>query len=118
MDIGLRVFVGRRSANVSASDIRDETVQEMAQRAMAMARETPEDPYCGLAEPAQLSPVRSADTLELCDPSPEPSPAELQQDAERSEAAARQHKGISQVQSASAGYSVREMHLAASATGS
>lgn len=39
VDLGLRVFVGQRQANVSASDIRPETLQEMALRAVAMARE-------------------------------------------------------------------------------
>ena len=36
-DIGLRVFVGRKSANVSASDTSNRTIEEMAARAVAMA---------------------------------------------------------------------------------
>ena len=40
-DIGLRVFIGRRQAVVSASDSRAETLRAMAERAVAMAREAP-----------------------------------------------------------------------------
>lgn len=113
IDIGLRVFLGQRSATVSASDVRDTTLDEMAVRAVAMAREAPEDAYSGLADASQLSDKRDADGLELEDPSAEPTPADLQQDAIRAEAAAQENSGISQVQSASAGYSARSVHLAA-----
>ena len=112
-DIGLRVFVGQRSANVSASDTSSRTIEEMAERAVAMAREAPEDPYSGLADPDQLSPRRDAEGLELCDPTPEPSPEALQEDAARAEAAALAVKGVSQVQSAGAGYGAQEIYLAA-----
>ncbi|MFK7763550.1 MAG: TldD/PmbA family protein [Roseobacter sp.] len=113
IDIGLRVFLGQRSATVSASDVRDATLEEMAIRAVAMAQESPEDPYVGLAEPAQLGAVADIDALELFDATPEPSPAALQEDAARAEAAALENTEISQVQSASAGYSSRRVHLAA-----
>ena len=114
VDLGLRVFVGQRSANVSVSDTKDSTITEMAERAVAMAREAPEDPFSGLAPASDLSEVRDADVLELADPTPEPSPADLQEDARRAEAAAEAVAGVTQVQSASAGYSAREIHLAAS----
>ena len=80
-DIGLRVFVGQRVANVSSSDVRADSLAIMAERAVAMAREAPEDPYVGLADPSQLAQNRASDWLELYDPTPEPSPAELAQDA-------------------------------------
>ena len=38
-DIGLRVLIGQRQACVSASDISASTILEMAQRAVAMAKE-------------------------------------------------------------------------------
>lgn len=113
-DIGLRAFVGQRSAIVSASDTSARTIEEMATRAVAMAQEAPEDPFAGLAEPGQLSRLRDADALELFDPSLEPSPRILQDDASEAEAAALAVKGITQVQSASAGYGHQEVHLAAS----
>ncbi len=68
IDIGLRVLVGQRQANVSASDTRPQTLTEMAQRAVAMAREAPEDPYIGLADPADLARDWDIAALELADP--------------------------------------------------
>ncbi|PZX47135.1 PmbA protein [Roseinatronobacter thiooxidans] len=113
VDIGLRVFVGQRQACISSSDTRPETLEAMAARAVAMAREAPEDPYAGLAETAQLAMLRSADGLELFDPAPEPDPATLQEDARRAEAAAQAVKGVSQVQSASAAYGSQAIWMAA-----
>lgn len=113
VDIGLRVLIGARQACVSASDTSPTTLQAMAERAVAMAQEAPTDPFIGLAREDQLADMRSADGLELSDPTQEPDPALLQEDAMRAEAAALSHKQISQVQSASAGYSARQIHLAA-----
>jgi PmbA protein len=113
-DIGLRVLVGRRQAVVSASDTRPETVAALAERAVAMAREAPEDPYAGLAEAGQLSERRDAAGLDLVDPAPAPAPEALMRMAEEAEAAALGVAGVSQVQSASAAWSRREMHIAAS----
>ena len=113
VDIGLRVFIGQRQACISSSDTRPETLEAMAARAVAMAREAPEDPYAGLADTAQLAMLRSAEGLELFDPAPEPDPATLQEDARRAEAAAQSVKGVSQVQSASAAYGSQAIWLAA-----
>ena len=74
-DIGLRVFVGQRQAVVSASDTRLETMAAMAERAVAMAKEAPEDPYAGLADPEQLAQNWDVAALELYDPTPEPAPS-------------------------------------------
>jgi PmbA protein len=114
VDIGLRVFVGQRQACVSSSDTKPDTLITMAERAVAMAKEAPEDPYAGLADPSQLATNPATEALELFDPSEEPDPAALQDDATRAEAAALRNAGISQVQSASAGYGRRRIHLAAS----
>jgi len=114
IDIGLRVFVGQRQACVSSSDTKPDTLTQMAERAVAMAKEAPEDPHAGLADPSQLTTSTATEALELFDPSEEPDPAALQEDATRAEAAALRNAGISQVQSASAGYGRRRIHLAAS----
>ena len=113
VEIGLRVLIGRRQACVAASDVSDATRDAMAERAVAMAREAPEDASLGLAEPGQLAAVRDARGLDLDDPSPEPSPAALEDAARRAEAAALAHRGISQVERASAGHGRRRIHLAA-----
>jgi PmbA protein len=113
IDIGLRVLIGKRQACVSSSDIKPDTLRQMAERAVAMAKEAPEDPHAGLADPAQLAQVTDNAALEMHDPAEEPDPAMLQDQAARAEAAALRNAGISQVQSASAGYSRRRVHLAA-----
>ncbi len=113
-DIGLRVFVGQRQANVSASDTRPETMAAMAERAVAMAKEAPEDPHIGLADPDQLARDWDLAALELFDDTAEPAPAALEEDARRAEAAAQAVDGVTQVQSSSAAYGSREVYLAAS----
>jgi PmbA protein len=111
-EIGLRVLIGRRQACVSASDTSDATIAALAERAVAMAREAPEDPHAGLADPTQLTQERESTRLDLCDPSPEPLAAVLEREAREAEAAALAAKGIVQVES-SASWSRREIHLAA-----
>ena len=113
-DMGLRVLVGRRQACVSASDTRDETIGVLAERAVAMAREAPEDPYAGLAEPGQLGTGCEAGALELADPGEEPSPELLQDEALAAEAAALGVNGVSQVQSATSAWSRRAVYMAGS----
>lgn len=113
-DIGLRVMIGNRQACVSASDTRMETLREMAQRAIAMATEAPEDDSICQAEVSEFSTRRDGTGLELADPSDEPHPADLERDALLAEAAALAVSGVSQVQSASAGYSSNRIHLATS----
>ncbi|MGR3660777.1 MAG: TldD/PmbA family protein [Paracoccaceae bacterium] len=113
IDIGLRVLIGQRQACVSASDIRLETLTTMAERAVAMTREAPEDSSVGLADPGQLAQDWDVDALELADPAAEPSPAALEEDARIAEASAFAVKGISRVQMSSAGYGRHRIHLAA-----
>ena len=114
IDVGLRVLVGQRQACVSASDTRPDTITMMAERAVAMAREAPEDATIGLASPTQLAQDLDATVLELVDPADEPAPATLEEDALRTEAAALEINGVSKVESSSAGYGHRRIHLAAS----
>lgn len=114
IDIGLRVLIGRRQASVAASDTRPETIATMAERAVAMAREAPEDPYCGLADPAQLAADTSAAALDLVDRAAMPSPAELQEAALAAEAAALAVQGVSRIEGSGAGWSKAQIHLAAS----
>jgi len=113
IELGLRVLMGGRQACVSVSDSSARSLQEMAERAVAMAREAPADPDVGLADPGQLARGWDIAALELCDPAAEPAAAALQEDARRAEAAALARGGITQVE-ASAGSSRRAMFLAAS----
>ncbi len=112
-DLGLRVLIGKRQAIVSSSDSRRETLAAMAERAVAMAREAPEDPFAGLAAPDQLAQNWDMEALELFDPTPEPSADTLMQDALAAEAASMAVKGVSQVSDAAASYGIHNIHLAA-----
>ncbi|HEX9857571.1 MAG TPA: TldD/PmbA family protein [Paracoccaceae bacterium] len=113
IELGLRVLIGGRQACVSVSDTSARTIADVAERAVAMAREAPVDPCVGLAEADQLATGWDIAALELRDPAAEPEAAALEADARRAEDAALARAGIVQVE-ASAGYSQRRMFLAAS----
>lgn len=113
-DLGLRVLIGRRQACVSTSDARPETIAEMAARAVAMAREAPEDPWCGLADPADLDAPPDVGGLDLEDPADPPSPAALEQAALAAEAAAVAVPGVTQSEQAGASWGHSRISLAAS----
>jgi PmbA protein len=53
-ELGLRVFIGQRSASVSTTDLSSEALDALVERAVAMAREAPEDRWAGLAPEARL----------------------------------------------------------------
>jgi PmbA protein len=105
-EIGLRVFVGRRSATVSSSDLSDEAMAALVERGAAMAREAPEDPYAGLAPAERLIDGPGADVEgdDGCDPPP----GEIKARALAIEDAARAVPGITNSEGAtvSAGRSV------------
>lgn len=101
--IGLRVLVGQGQACVATGEIGgNAALTEMAERAVAMAREAPEDPYVGLAEPEEIAKVWDAASLDLEDRETNLSSADLADAAKRAEAAALSQPGISQVSDASA----------------
>ncbi|MFC3088844.1 TldD/PmbA family protein [Tabrizicola soli] len=112
VEIGLRVLVGRRQACVSASDTSAATIRALAERAVAMAREAPEDPTSGLADPDQLAQGWDLAALELADPAGEPGAATLEAQARAVETAALAAPGITQVEAAAA-YGRRSLHMAA-----
>ena len=91
-EIGLRLFVGRRSASVSSSDLSSEALAALVERAAAMAREAPEDLYSGLAPEEKLY-RGGAPELES-DDGADPSPAELKARSLEIEEAARAVAGI------------------------
>ncbi|MEM1236007.1 MAG: TldD/PmbA family protein [Pseudomonadota bacterium] len=113
IDLSLRVLLGHKQAAVSVSDTSPETIAEMAERAVAMARETPDDPSLGLADPSQLATDTDTAPLDLFDPSNEPDPADLQATALEAEAAALAVAGVTQSQGAGAAYTQRQSVIAA-----
>ncbi len=110
-DLGLRVLIGKRQAMVSSTDRSPQVLADLVERAVAMARSVPEDPYCGLAEPAQLA--RDIPVLENCDRS-EPPPELLIERAKACEEAARAVAGVTNSEGAEAGWSLSRIALAAS----
>jgi PmbA protein len=114
IELGLRVLIGRRQACVGSSDIRRQTFAAMAERAVAMAREAPEDPWCGLAAPEELATDTEAASLDLVDAAPAPSPAELQAVALEAEAAALAVAGVTRMDGTGASWSGTRVQLAAS----
>ena len=112
-EAGLRVIVGKRQASVSTSDLGTQALGEMAARAVAIARATPDDPWCGLAEPDQLGDYRDSAELQLADPAEPPDPETLEAMARRAEEAALSMPGITQVEQAHAGYDASRITLAA-----
>lgn len=54
-DLGLRVFIGKQQAIVSSNDFSKAALSELVERAMAMARLAPEDPFCGIADKELLA---------------------------------------------------------------
>ncbi len=91
-EIGLRVFVGDRSASVSTSDLSMAALAAVVERAVAMAREAPEDAYAGLAPTNRLLRGPAPD-LDL-DDGGDPSADSLKQLALTAEDAARGVPGI------------------------
>lgn len=111
-DLSLRVFVGRRQAIVSTSDLSDAAAGRLVERAVAMARLAPEDPYAGLAEPERLATAPFAD-LDQYDPA-ERDAAALEAAARDAEAAAVAVAGVTRSEGADAGWSVGRWRLVTS----
>jgi PmbA protein len=110
-DLGLRVFIGQRSAIVSSSTAGPAGFAALAERAVAMARVVPEDPYGGLAEQAGApGPV----ALDLDDPA-EPDAAALVARASVAEEAALSVAGVTNSEGAEASYGRTEVALVTSA---
>ena len=89
--VGVRVFFGKRQAMASSSELTRDSLDSLLERVVAIARVSPEDPYCGLAEVDQLA--TTFPDLELND-SHEPSGEDLFALAAETEAAALAVPGI------------------------
>ena len=109
-DVGLRVFDGKRQAIVSSSDMGPEALDELVERAIAMSRSVPEDPYCGLAEPDQLA--SEILDIDLCDDT-EPATETLVDWVTRAEETARAVEGVTNSEGAEAGWGRARVAVAA-----
>lgn len=111
-DLGLRVFVGRRQASVSASDLSPATQARLVERAVAMAQLAPEDPHAGFAPEDRLARGPFID-LDLFDPS-ERSAQTLEQVSAEAEAAALAVPGVARSEGGHAGWSSSRWRLVTS----
>jgi PmbA protein len=102
-DLGLRVFCGKRQATVSASDVSPATRARLVERAVAMARLAPEEPYAGLA-PKELLADGPRPDLQLYDPT-ELSAETLEAQAHAAEDTARAVPGVTNSEGGSASWS-------------
>jgi len=100
-DLGLRVFLGNRQAIVSSTDPDPKGFPQLAERAVAMARVVPEDPFGGL--PDSFDKPRDAGPLDLLDPT-EPTAEQLIARAAAAEDSALAVKGITNSEGADAGW--------------
>ena len=111
-DLGLRVFVGQRQAIVSSSDWSSNSLDELVERALAMAKAVPEDPFCGLPgeNDVFVGPLIDPD---ICDDT-EPGTAQLGARAKQCEDAARSVPGVTNSEGAEAGWNLSEISILAS----
>lgn len=110
-DLGLRVFLGQQVAIVSATTVDPSSFDDLVDRALAMARVVPADPFAGLADTA-----RAPDTMDLDmnDPA-EPTAEALIARASLAEDAARSVPGVTNSEGADAGFGRVEIVLVTSA---
>ncbi|WP_303853387.1 TldD/PmbA family protein [Bartonella apis] len=98
-DFSLRVFVGKKVASISANLSADPI--SLAERAVAMAKVSPENPFEGLADCTRL--VKAPKDLDLFDPFV-PDSKYLTEKALETENSALSVKGVTNSDGASAGY--------------
>lgn len=111
-DIGLRVFLGKRQAIVSTTVADPAGFAALAERAVAMAKVVPEDPFGGLAD--HFDAPRDAAALDLADAT-EPTAEELIARAAAAEEAALAVPGVTNSEGADASWGRIRIALATSA---
>jgi PmbA protein len=110
-DAGLRVFIGQRNASISTSQLDSANIKILAERAVAMARIAPEDPFARLAQADELA--TSIPAVEIYDDYV-PSVDTLTEMARAAEEAALSHAGITNSEGGSASHGVANILIATS----
>ncbi|CAH2600191.1 TldE/PmbA protein, part of proposed TldE/TldD proteolytic complex (PMID 12029038) [Rhodovastum atsumiense] len=110
-DLGLRVFVGRRQAIVSSTSVDPAGFSLLAERAVAMARVVPEDPYAGLPDESVAAPDGAV--LDMDDPT-EPDAEALIARASAAEEAALAVPGVTNSEGAEASWGRTKIGLVTS----
>ncbi|MBM3520753.1 MAG: TldD/PmbA family protein, partial [Alphaproteobacteria bacterium] len=110
-EIGIRVFSGQSSAGISGSVLTKVAIADLVEKALAMARLAPPDPFAGIATPDQLA--TSFPELDLVSERL-PDSAELEAMARAAEEAALAISGVSKSGGAGASASDNAMAIAIS----
>jgi PmbA protein len=112
-DLALTLYCGQRSASVSTADLSPAAIDALVERAVAMARLAPENPWAGLApeEALMRGPLPDCD---LADPAGEPDPERLRAMALAAEDAARAVDGITNSEGGTAAANISAIALATS----
>ena len=111
VDAALRVFVGRRNASVSTSQLDSENIRVLAERAVAMAKVAPEDPYVRMASADEIA--REIPQVEIYDEIV-PSTEQLTESALAAEDAAVSVEGITNSEGGSASHGTTHVMIATS----
>ena len=112
-DLALTLYCGQRSASVSTVDLSPAAIDALVERAVAMARIAPENPWAGLAPEEAL--MRGAvPDCDLADPAGEPDPERLRAMALAAEDAARLVPGITNSEGGTAAANISAVALATS----
>ncbi|MGV8995347.1 MAG: TldD/PmbA family protein [Parvibaculaceae bacterium] len=91
-DVGLRVFIGKRAATVSTTDLSERSLKPLIERVVAMAKIAPEDPYAALAEKTLLA--RDLPDLDIDDAAHVPTAEDLAALSAEAEEAALAVQGV------------------------
>lgn len=100
--VGLRLFVGKKQAITSSSDTSNAALQAMVERAVAMARVSPDEPYARLATDKEYA--KKIPDLDLLESDDADATALMEQAAEI-ESAALEADGITNSEGAQASHS-------------
>ena len=115
LNLGLRVFVGSGSACVSISSANRKSIEQMAFRAVEMAKEATTDEFSLPANEQEILTTCNTDNYELCDNTyDELNVEELKRVALEIESAALAVKDVSQCEGAGIGTNFSNFHMMAS----
>jgi PmbA protein len=110
-DLGLRVFCGKKKAIVSSNDLNEKSIKLLAERAVTMAKASPDDLCSRIARPDEL--IKNIPELDLYD-AEKPTTEALLEKIKATEEIALNTKGITNSEGAEGGWSESEVYLIAS----
>ena len=110
-DVGLTVYIGRKSASVSSTKMDNDSIQKMVSRSVAMAKLAPENPYTGIASRDQIA--KEWNEINMLDQYI-PSPEKLIELAKETEHFARSIKGITNSEGSEASWGKTDIGMISS----